>query len=507
MAQTLILGSNPNAFWISRIKDSEFREVPDISNNNEQNLSDYIERNVTPEVERLVIDACSIDTDLSLSIALHVRLMLYTLKRGALCGITLVSDFDMDSFTGRGIGSVVLMTGGIVLSKPEDAVLTVGNSCPLTEAEYISDFLHLIKILPQEKVEGRHSIANEWGADILGKTINGGVRTDVATIRVASSRYFKYSSIAALDVDDIKKIVSDAPHRFLLKKNTVTSNFVYLLIDDEADKGWTRVLAELMPAAKGVVYPHRALDYSELPEDLRNDIEHGRFQVIFLDLRMGGVEEDNIVKPSDFSGMKILKAIKKHNPGTQVILLTATNKSWNVKALLDAGADGYYMKESPEYHFRITYSEENTKALCANIEHCVGNSWLQDVYTEIRQLDLPADLGPDEEDVNLSEKIYKQLLLSFRLIQKATSPEEVAFAYIALEQVFELCTSSFIVENQVGQHYEYTFREDRSTHCLWYPHATSEGRLGANRAGKASQWEKVAAIFYPLNPQLNNKLA
>jgi DNA-binding NarL/FixJ family response regulator len=32
-------------------------------------------------------------------------------------------------------------------------------------------------------------------------------------------------------------------------------------------------------------------------------------------------------------------------------MFTASNKAWNMKALLDAGADGYYIKESPENIF------------------------------------------------------------------------------------------------------------------------------------------------------------
>lgn len=71
---------------------------------------------------------------------------------------------------------------------------------------------------------------------------------------------------------------------------------------------------------------------------------------------MNGVQEEKVLSPNEFSGMKILKAIKAANQGIQVIMFTASNKAWNMKALLDAGADGYYIKESPEFAFPNSYS-------------------------------------------------------------------------------------------------------------------------------------------------------
>jgi hypothetical protein len=238
MARILILGNDPNAFWCGTIEGAEFSEVPRLTLNNEPELSDYIERTVTPEVEQLVIDACSIDTDLALSIALDVRLMLHALNKGALCNMTIVSDFGLESLTGRGLESMLLMTGNIQVCAPENVLLAINNSTPMSAAGYVSDFLNLIKIQPQEKMEGRHSIANEWGAEILGKTINGGVNSESTAVRVTSSRYFKYSSIASLDAEDVAAIATNKTSRFLMDKITVDKTFNYLLIDDEASKGW-----------------------------------------------------------------------------------------------------------------------------------------------------------------------------------------------------------------------------------------------------------------------------
>lgn len=58
-------------------------------------------------------------------------------------------------------------------------------------------------------------------------------------------------------------------------------------------------------------------------------------------------EQMPISLPSEYSGAKILDEIKSDNFGTQVIMYTASNKSWNMRELIGKGADGFYIKESP----------------------------------------------------------------------------------------------------------------------------------------------------------------
>jgi CheY-like chemotaxis protein len=504
MAETLILGNNPDAFWIKGIDNKVCCEVIDLSINEVRAVSVYLERVVTSDVEKLVIDACSIDTDLALNIALQVRLMLHTFKKASLCGIIIVSDDDLELLSNRGVESVLLMTAGIDVCAPAEAELIVERSAPISAAEYVNGFLNLIKIEPMEKGEGRHSIANEWGADILNKTINtdNRITSDIISVKASSSLYFKYSSVVALNADKVGEIVDNKFNNYILQVQPIKKSFNYLLIDDEADKGWTKVLASLMPKAQATVYNKRAHDFSELPPEIQNEISVGKYDVIFLDLRMAGIEEEAYLKPEDFSGMKILKAIKAQNPGIQVIMLTATNKGWNVKALLDAGADGYYMKESPEYHFPIKYSEANALSLCDTIERCIANAYLSKIYSDIKALELPSDWA-------VSSEIKHQLQISFNLVNKAVTADEMAFAYIALAQVFEICTSNLIEEIRDDSNYVYKFTEEPREECYCYnTSAELQGTLARQQKdGRAAQWEKVSAVYYQLWEGANLKFA
>lgn len=503
MAKTLILGNNPKKWWIKELSEINTLSVPNISTGKVADLTCFIST-LPKDLECIVIDADSLPSDnneLSLDIALYIRLMLHDCRQTSLSSIVMVSDLSYESFKGYGAKSMILMTQNVSLVGSESAGEAVRNASPLTPGEYVEGFLNLIKIVPQEKIEGRHSIANEWGADILNYVISDGVKSEIIPLKKRDSSYFKYSSIAALSAPDIEKIINNKPTPYLIENVVVKGDFKYLLIDDESEKGWGTVLERMMPEAHQTIWNTPVSSYSEISKDIRKQIENGDFDLVFLDLRMAGVAEEDIVKPEGFSGMRILQSIKRINPGIQVIMLTATNKGWNVKAMLDAGADGYYMKESPEYHFSLEYSEQNAQALKRTIQTCVANAYLQDICAEMKTIKLPTDSG-------LSPIIYNQLQIAQSLILKAKSNSEYAFAYIALEQVFEIATSFLIRREYSHNQCYYFFTEGTKEPCKLYNCCKPSGLLQTNQSEKSvALWTRVSAIYYQLYDGNDNNFA
>lgn len=496
MAKTLILGNNPQSWWIKDLQDFCIREVPCLSANRASDITKYIEE-IPKDIDKLIIDVDSLNAEnnvLPLDIALNVRLMLHTCLRTSLCAIIFVSDLGLESLKGYGARSMLLMTGNVYFVTSENSADTISNATPMTPAEYVSEFLNLIKIEPREKTEGRHSIANEWGADVLNKVICGGISSEIIPLNTSSSLYFKYSSVVSLNADEVDRITSGKQKEFYFEKLKIKNSFNYLLIDDETGKGWDKALSNLMPNAKADYWSAPARCYEDISYDIRKNISDGKYQIIFLDLRMNGISEESLIKPEDFSGMKILRSIKKINPGIQVIMLTATNKGWNVQALLEAGANGYYMKESPEYHFPIKYSEQNAKALHDVIKDCLGNAYLQDICADAKniKLNLPSDS-------DLSDDISSQLDIALSLILKAKRADEYAFAYLALEQIFEIATSRLISQEWTDRHYEYKFTEDGEEKCKFYDGPDPAGLLETGKGeNPAAQWKKASAIYYQL---------
>jgi len=254
---------------------------------------------------------------------------------------------------------------------------------------------------------------------------------------------------SVLQENDIEKLISYDNANPNLNANVPLINATgkkILLIDDEADKGWRDVLKGILKGASFETISERVRNYEAFTDNSRKKIETGDYDLIFLDLRLGGIDEEKNVQPEDFSGMKVLKAIKEQNKGTQVIMLTASNKAWNMKALLDAGADGYYIKESPEYAFSTLYSQNNAENLCKTIERCLSRGYLRNVYTDIgsmkQWLETPNVSG------SLRDNVSKQLDIAFYLISRAQHKQEFAFAYVTLEQIFEIVSKEFIIEDR-----------------------------------------------------------
>lgn len=135
-----------------------------------------------------------------------------------------------------------------------------------------------------------------------------------------------------------------------------------LLIDDLALKGWKSVIEKVVIKTLG------NLEVATSFEEAIKKIED-KYDVIFLDVRL--TEEDHSVNDiKEYTGFKILKEIKKDflkvNFSTPVILITASNKIWNIDAFRDYGVDAYYIKEHPDYIFSKVNSLSNLKNLQNN---------------------------------------------------------------------------------------------------------------------------------------------
>lgn len=446
MAKTLILGNEEFSNRTAILNDVTVLQVPALSINKETEIVEFIKSNIPTDLDRIIVNVNEIDTELALDIALRIRLMIFSLKRTSLSAIIFVSEFSLEAIIEPHVSYVLLMTKGVYLVNQDGLADSIENANPITPTEYVSEFLNLIKIKPNENTEGRHSIANEWGADALSKVITSGIKSELIPLRASSSLYFMYCSVIALNVGDIDRIVNDDLRNFSFANLKITDRFNYLLIDDEAQKGWGEVLKVLLPNALATIYDKKAMNYEDLPQDIRKQIEIGEFEIIFLDLRMNGVEEESIINPKEFSGMKILNAIKERNPGIQVIMFTATNKGWNVKAMLEEGANGYYMKESPEYHFKLSYSRENAKAFVETIETCLNDSYLKGIWLKKKEALKILDSYEDLSDLYIAMKLNWES--AFILLNQHHYKDALLQLLMAIEAYANKYTKEYQVNNE-----------------------------------------------------------
>ena len=432
MEKIILLGNDKSNILANRI-GAEPIIVPELHTNNQGEVCDFVTVNLKNGFSKLVIDADNMPSiALSLLIAMYIRLSPMELGESTLAPIFFLSSRNIKTFMRVKDLSQILLTPHVHFEplEREELIEIIQDATPIQKDRFQKDFLDYINIQPGATV-GRHSLANQWGASVLSKIILGKEKYSYSELIEASKNlYFRYISCKTTS----NKILPTSSNEIILLEAIGKK---ILLIDDEAQKGWKYVLENYFSQAKAFDTIDETVScFDDFSLDSKKKITEGNYDLIFLDLRLNGAVEDKTYDPEAFSGMKVLKKIKSLNKGTQVIMLTASNKAWNLKALLDAGADGYYIKESPEYEFSRDFSLSNFNSLKETITKCLKKTKLRTFYNELNEL--KGNIVKYNYFGKDTDEVIMNLNIAFDLIDKSYSIAEYSsYAYLQLFLVIE----------------------------------------------------------------------
>ena len=385
MAQIFIIGRSNEAIAVDA--GYSIIELPLISTDEE--IHDFVEKAIKDHpADILIIPLVPGETFFRLKVALHIRLT-ESLYEKRLIPILFTSN-DRFAKIHKEAGALgnLLSTPGCVFQQYEKALVDRVATLlqPLSVDHYKSQFLNSVIIHPDE-TSGKHSLANQWGAISLSRAAN--LTVEISDPQLSKSNkqlYFKYisalndnfSKIRVKSLRVLGHISVDPPDKIQAAGKRI------LLIDDEAEKGWSSVLRKIFKTSAAndfQVINEKIKDIADLTAASKKIIDSNNFDLYLIDLRLGGLDEENMVSPDGFSGAKLLKYIKSLNEGNQVIIFTASNKAWNMKSLLDMGANGYYIKESPEYNFPASFSKENYQNFKNEVKQCFELGFLKNIVT------------------------------------------------------------------------------------------------------------------------------
>ncbi len=219
------------------------------------------------------------------------------------------------------------------------------------------DYLKGVEIFPDKKETTRHQIANEWGAFKLAHEAGFDI-----SYNLPQTLYFKYLKAKYSDIqgNNTEKIFQD--------------ELKVLFIDDNYDKGWYEALEKILPAK--VFFKD---DKMKILTDSQLNVNVNEFDLIFLDIYLPTIKGEN-PKYSTRHARDILRKIKKENPAVPVIIFTASNKVWNLQEFSRLGADGYFVKESPENAGVKNFSKENFKAFKETVQNAYNKGLLLKKY-------------------------------------------------------------------------------------------------------------------------------
>jgi CheY-like chemotaxis protein len=502
MEEIYIIGSDPllenlgySLITLPSLRDDEIHEwvVRELSNKT---------------IDKLIIEVGS-EPIKAIQIALHVRLSLNELSNKTLIPILFISLATLNKvMADSGEWSHLFATKGTTFTSYANAKAEVAVIEGLKYDEYRTKFLNIINVRPDETI-GRHSLANQWGAYVMDKAAKANAVANHPELQKAKiSLYFKF--VAAHNYEyqylnpNIKKPVGSinlgGPDRI------VATNKKILLIDDEADKGWETVLRAVFKTSQPgdfQVINRKISDFNSLSIEEKELIESGNFDLFLVDLRLNGVAEETLSNPNEFSGTKILKKIKELNKGNQVIMFTASNKAWNMKSLLDAGADGYYIKESPEYNFPAKFSEENY----SNFKNEVNSSFELSFLRQIYAIHARCEHFIENDKSNRLEN-YKRfysravasLDIAFELLKKsANNKKYLNLAYLSYYHILE----DYANQTENFKHERDTNDVYINTNCLVIDGHTNEWKLKFIKG--ESETNRVPYNFFKIEDNINDK--
>lgn len=292
-------------------------------------------------------------------------------------------------------------------------------------AEFLNDFIERNALKPAGNYTTHHSITNEWSIYRWTKSLN--LPTENIDKEIKSNLYFKYLKAKY----PIKKIPS-------AKRMLIQESGKILYLDDEIDKGWATLFKTI---CIGKTFNSIGADFKNLNSD--EIIEHALEKVnsfgpdvVLLDFRLHD-DDFEVSKPEDVTGFKILQEIKKVNKGIQVVILSATNKIWNLLELQKAGADEFILKESPELSTDENYSVTSINNIYFVLnEKLKAGKFLKFIDSSFKKIIGLITINNPEED--FKEGILNNFEIAFKLLHDSFFDEKYRnYAYLQLFLIIE----------------------------------------------------------------------
>ncbi len=241
-----------------------------------------------------------------------------------------------------------------------------------------------IKLDPPKNYEDNHSIANEWAIYLWSSAINTS-DSDIDKIigNVNNQLYFKYLKT----INPVNNIPNIKEEQIKIKYSGEPK---ILYIDDEAEKGWYEVFCTILHDTNNLEFQH--ID-GELQGKTRDEIikfsiekiESEDIDLVLLDFRLHP-DDFNTKNIQEITGLKLLREIKKSNPGIRVIIFSATNKIWNLIELQNAGADAFIIKESPDTSVSTNFTKETIERFSNILQEQLKYQFQKELFLDCKAI-------------------------------------------------------------------------------------------------------------------------
>jgi hypothetical protein len=394
-----------------------------------------------------------------LIVALHIRLT--PSMNHQLCPIVFVGPEKPEQVAKYSEFGSILFTKGIfktdrVTSDTREKIEEFLSKGPfvITKDDH-NVFLSRIIIRAPANYSSHHSIANEWGIHRLFGMFKHEdsveyhkLKENVEKLNVIKTLYFKYLE-ANGERQNINRKVQFSPII-----NGIQGKTIYY-IDDEGNKGWNDLLCYIFKKseAKFLFFNKFSKDIEKvtLLQIIKEAIDKNDFCDLYIvDLRLHDDDFDLEADPDSYTGLEVLKYLKRKNQGLQALIFTASNKSWNYKKAIGERASGYIIKESPEQYLNREGSRLLFVDFSREVKSAIEKSFLKIINNEIKEIkDNFSFIPKDSEDKEFKNNFIgvngwlDQLIILLNLDAPQTLNQSLIICFQILENYCNL--------TQVGQ--------------------------------------------------------
>jgi CheY-like chemotaxis protein len=317
---------------------------------------------------------------------------------------------------------------------------------------FLKDFTKRVSISTSGNYSTHHSITNLWSIYRWAKALGlGNEYLKEIEKKIDNDLYFKY-----LKAQFPVKVATDAKNQIIFKPGRI------LHIDDEINKGWDIIFKKIC-SNPNIKYNSIGVDFknmndsNQIIESVLNKVNEFGPDVILLDYRLHD-DDFETSDPECVTGYKILQKIKKANKGIQVIILSATNKIWNLLRLQETGANNFILKESPQLSIDENYSKNAISEIYKSINDSLEHKYLKEIFSKLTPLVKHVGILNTLDPKKYSKKEYRlpqgkisnnlDLLKSCEALLLAKKPE-LKFAFLQLILIIEDIVKTFYLGDDI----------------------------------------------------------
>lgn len=329
-----------------------------------------------------------------------------------------------------------------VISDCKDNIIYGEDDDYLGSTKY-RDFLRSFNISAPANYSTHHSIANEWA--IMRWIEMFTWKEEVPQIEnksILDMLYFKLLQAKAGNREQFTKSWKKNNPIDPLIRNIEGKKILY--IDDEGTKGWNSLLKTIFGNSGAEFcsfsFPN-IMSKDGLINSVKLYIDANKADCYLIDLRLHDDDFGPSVKPEDFSGIKIAKYIKEKNKGNQIIMFTASNKTWNYEeAINNIGITGYAIKESPEYKYTRRESYKNFCHFSDLIRYAVKRSYISEYVCFLESIKSKVEA----EQWNTLENYVDMILMDENKTIKVNILNIIVFLESYLDKKYSLEASTLV---------------------------------------------------------------